>query len=567
MLVMAIEAARQMSRSKTDRSVTGYMIKDVTFRKSLSISPDGDGVEVEFHLRPVGKASDREVSWSEFRLYAFENEEWAETCRGSIRLEYEEASTEVDGGLESAEETSFYKRMLHGARASCPKPGNTKNLYETFDKCGLGFGLTFQTLEDGSYNDKGEAIAHINLHQWLLKANKTHQQPSVIHPTALDGLLQLSFLALSQGGEKIIPSLVPTQIQKLWVSNTGLSDQTSSEIIAYNKSAFLGFREAESTVFAMDASESKLKVVIEGYGKVALGNKSTASATTSTPRRLCFNVDQRPDLELLDQNSFVAYTQSIFPTVPSPLDFFRDMKTTMCLSLLKTLEKLSSVDIKTLKPHHRKYLRWMKLESEKLHVSELCHGDLEWRKYLNDDHYFEDLCDRLEKTNKTGRFHVEVCRNLYKILCGSVDPLGLFFRTDLVKDYYREFNKTTNGLNSFLIYLDAMAHKRPDIKILEIGAGTGGVAGHVLQTLTRYGEHESRVPRFAHYAYTDISPSFFEAAQSMFEDFPDRVTFKTLDIEKDPTHQGFEEEAYDLVIADNVSSAILPFLSSTICGI
>jgi hypothetical protein len=85
------------------------------------------------------------------------------------------------------------------------------------------------------------------------------------------------------------------------------------------------------------------------------------------------------------------------------------------------------------------------------------------------------------------------------------------------------------------------------------------VARHVLQTLTRYGGHGSRVPRFAHYTYTDISPSFFEAAQSLFADFPDRVTFKTLDIEKDPTHQGFEEEAYDLVIADNVS---IPFFVS-----
>lgn len=556
---MAIEAARQMSRTKTDRSIKGYTIKDVTFQKSLSILPDAEGVEVEFHLRPLGKAFDRDISWSEFRLYVYENEYWAETCRGSIRLEYNEGTIEVDGGLESAEETRFYKRMLHEGRASCSKPGDIQHLYKTFEECGLGFGPTFQTLQNGWYNDKGEAIAHINLQQWLLKANKRHQQPNVIHPTALDGLLQLSFLALSQGGEKNIPSLVPTHIQKLWVSHTGLNDSSTSIIIAYNKSTFQGFREAESTVAALDASESKVQILIEGYGKVALGNKGTASATTSTPRRLCFNVDQRPDVELLDQKSFVAYSQSIFPAVPCPLDFFRDMKMTMCLFLLKTLEKMSSVDVESLKPHHRRYLRWMRHESEKLHASELSHGDIDWRKYMTDDHYLNDLCDRVERTNKTGKFYVEVGRNLYKILCGEVDPLDLFFSTDLVKDYYREFNKTTNGLNSFLIYLDALAHKRPDIKILEVGAGTGGVAGHILQTLTDYGEHESRVPRFSHYAYTDISPSFFEAAQSMFVDFHDRVSFKTLDIEKDPIYQGFEEEAYDMVIADNVSIPLFPF--------
>ena len=509
MLVMAIEAAKQMSKTKTDRSIRRYMMKDVTFQKSLSILPESDGVEVEFYLRPVGSASDREVSWSEFRLYAFENEDCVETCRGSIRLEYEEEATEVDGGLESAEEINFHKRMLHDAKASCTKPGNTRHLYEMFEKCGLGFGPTFQTLQSGSYNDDGEAIAHISLHQWLFKANKIHRQPNVIHPTTLDGLLQLSFLALSQGGEMNIPSLVPSQIRKLWVSNTGLNDPTISEIIAYNKSAFQGFREAESTVAALDASESKVKIVIEGYGKVALGNKTRAIATITTTRRLCFNVDQRPDATLLDQKSFVAYAQSILRPVPPPLDFFRDMKMTMCLSLLKAQGKMFSVNIDTVKPHHRQYLQWMKREIGKPYASGLCPGGIELREYLDNDHYLESLCDCLGRSNKIGKFYAEVCRNLFKILCGEIDPLDLFFRTDLVKDYYQEFNKMTNGLNSFLVYLDATAHKFPNMKILEIGAGTGGVTRHVLQTLTRYGEHESTIPRFAHYAYTDISPSFF----------------------------------------------------------
>lgn len=540
-------------------------MKDVTFQKPLSLLPESDGVEVEFYLCPVGRSSDREVLWSEFRLYTFENEERVENCRGKIRSEYEEETTEVDGGLESAEEINFHKRMFHDAKNSCTKPGDTQHLYETFEKCGLGFGPTFQTLQNGSYNNKGEAIAQISLHQWLLKADKLHRQPNVIHPTSLDGFLQLSFLALSQGGERNIPSLVPTQIRKLWVSATGLNDPTISEIIAYNKSSFQGFREAESAAAALDASESKVKVVIEGYAKVALGNKSMATTTTLNKRRLCFNVDQRPDVALLDQKSFVAYTQSILRTVDPPLDFFRDLKLAMWLSLLKTQEKMSSVNIETLKPHHRLYLQWMKREIGKPYTSGLHLGGIDVRKYLKNDHYLEGLCDRLWSSNKMGRFYVEVSRNLFQILCGEVDPLDLFFSTDLVKDYYQEFNKMTNGLNSFLVYLDAMAHKFPNMKILEIGAGTGGVTRHVLRTLTRYGEHESKVPRFAHYAYTDISPSFFEAAQSIFADFLERITFKTLDIERNPTHQGFQEEAYDLVIADNVSNPVRLCLSSIVC--
>lgn len=555
MLVMAIEAAKQMSTARTDRHINGYSIRDVTFHKSLNIPADFDGVEVEFHLRPLGQASDKEISWSEFRLYAYESGEWADTCRGQIRVDYQDAPTEIDGGLESMEETRFYQGMLSEGKMACSMASDLRKMYEVFDQVGLGLGPTFQTLQDGVFNDKGEAVAEVNLHKWLLEGDASFLRPYVVHPTALDGLLQLSFLALSRGGDHHIPSLVPTRIHKLWVTHTGLSEPSIPTIKAYNKSMFKGFREVESSVVALDVSESRVHAVIEGFEMVSLGNKNTTSAALSASQALCFNVDQRPDMEFLDQESFVAYSRSVSPDVPAPTQFFRDLKLAMYLFLLDTLDSVSRIDMESLKPHHQQYLRWMKREGEKLHSSELPAGPLEWRKYSMDRQYQQTLHDRLEQSNKTGKLHVQVGRNLFKMLSGEIDPLDLFFRTDLVKDYYREFNKTTNGLNSFLIYLDGLAHKCPSMKILEIGAGTGGVTGHVLHTLTHYGEHESHVPRFGHYAYTDISPSFFETAHSMFKGLEDRVTFKTLDIEKDPSQQGFEEEAYDLIIADNVSAA------------
>ncbi len=46
-----------------------------------------------------------------------------------------------------------------------------------------------------------------------------------------------------------------------------------------------------------------------------------------------------------------------FAHVPPLLDFFQDMKTAMCLSLLETQVTTSSIGTETLEPHHRRYLQ------------------------------------------------------------------------------------------------------------------------------------------------------------------------------------------------------------------
>lgn len=58
---------------------------------------------------------------------------------------------------------------------------------------------------------------------------------------------------------------------------------------------------------------------------------------------------------------------------------------------------------------------------------------------------------------------------------------------------------------------------------------------------------------FKTYTFTDISAGFFSTAKTRFRDQPgaDRMSFRTLDVEKSVTEQGFEEGSYDVVIASN----------------
>lgn len=65
------------------------------------------------------------------------------------------------------------------------------------------------------------------------------------------------------------------------------------------------------------------------------------------------------------------------------------------------------------------------------------------------------------------------------------------------------------------------------------------------------------------YTYTDISIGFFGLAEKLFRAFSDKMTFKTLDVEKAPASQGFEPNSYDIVIASNVLHAT-PSLQKTL---
>ena len=91
-----------------------------------------------------------------------------------------------------------------------------------------------------------------------------------------------------------------------------------------------------------------------------------------------------------------------------------------------------------------------------------------------------------------------------------------------------------------------VAASPPDrrIRVLEIGAGTGGTTESILPFLP---------PDRTSYCYTDISPTLVAAARQRFAAYP-FVDFRVLDIERDPSGAQFGA-GFDLIIAANVVHA------------
>jgi hypothetical protein len=148
-----------------------------------------------------------------------------------------------------------------------------------------------------------------------------------------------------------------------------------------------------------------------------------------------------------------------------------------------------------------------------------------------------------------------------RILTGEVDPLEVMFRQDdLMDHFYAEASAPGNTKALLDKLLGAVGHNSTNLKVIEIGAGTGSTTLPVLNALSprsHSDDSENAVSRVLSYTYTDISVGFFEHAKAKFEAWENIMEFSMLDIESSPVGQGFEEGVYDVVIASNVSQEAL----------
>ncbi|TVT86074.1 SDR family NAD(P)-dependent oxidoreductase [Pseudomonas sp. H3(2019)] len=162
---------------------------------------------------------------------------------------------------------------------------------------------------------------------------------------------------------------------------------------------------------------------------------------------------------------------------------------------------------------------------------------------------------RLLEQHPDMRPHVallETCvGNLMEVIAGRRNPMEVLFPKGsmaLVQQIYKG-QVIANFYNELLARAVVAAAKRVieasgrPVRILEIGAGTGGTTSGLLPAL-------AGLP--VEYCYTDVSSAFLlHGKQNYAPDYP-YLTFELLDIGKSPQQQGFAQGSYDIVLATMV---------------
>jgi acyl transferase domain-containing protein/NADPH:quinone reductase-like Zn-dependent oxidoreductase/ubiquinone/menaquinone biosynthesis C-methylase UbiE len=551
MAVMAIEASAQMADPA--RRIAGYELRDAIFSAPIIVGGEGEKrTEVQLHMWPDG--ADKNASAWEYRVCSQRNGVWVEHCCGAIRVQYE---TPGHARVQS-DENLFYRGKYNEALRACTFKVPTEIMYENFEANGLNYGPPFRALDDLAWDGAHDAVGTLQCFQWTPKQSQNDRQPHVAHPVTLDAAGQLMWVALTKGAQEVLVNgAAVTRIQHAWIAGSGASYPGTPYLRAACTTSLKGLRGTDASIFALDP-EGRLRLRMSHVETTAVGGDETS--TVAAPRRICFEMSYKPDIDLLDAAQLAVFTrpspngrpdQSGAEPQSNPETFYHDLELALFCLAMRALAEVEGAPTPTTKPHLTKYLAWLRRQTDRLSqqprfslvaTTTTTHPLL---GLLHDDDNLlcglEDLLSRLERTNTEGAFLVHIARHLPGILRGEADPLDLMFNTGLAGAHYAGVCAATACCAGLAPYVDALAHKWPGLRVLEVGAGTGAITGYILRAVG-----EARLGR---YDYTDVSAAIFEGARERFGEMGGRMAYKILDVERDPTEQGFEVEGYDLVVA------------------
>ena len=468
-------------------------------------------------------------------------------------------------------ELIFSSPSLEELRRRCQELISADKHYEELSSLGLEFGPAFQGVEQIWRRD-GEVIGQVSLPQAV---NSGAYQ---IHPALLDAALQLLgtyLLPPGTDGVTFLPlgldqfRLYSRPDRRLW-SYVSIRSQNGSQP-----------QTVVGDVRLFDEG-GQLVAEVKGFTLKRTGWQALLSASPGNFNDWLYEVSWQPKpVEPARQNSLglLSPGQVAESLQPHLIELSAAQKTEVFHELVPHLETLSTAyilntlhqlgwvwrmgqrgsthlfaqQLQVIEPHYRLLNRLLEIlqedgllqkvgeEWEVVQVPNLPDPETQLASLL--DHY---TAARAELT-LIGRLGGQFAAGLR----GATDPLELLFpdgSLEAVEQLYQD-SPLAYGANRLVqeaitAAVRGIPAERP-IRILEIGAGTGGTTAHVLPKLDT-GQAE--------YFFTDVSPWFINHARQKFQNYS-FVRYQNLDIERDPESQGFAAHHFDLVLAANVLHA------------
>jgi NADPH:quinone reductase-like Zn-dependent oxidoreductase/SAM-dependent methyltransferase len=370
-------------------------------------------------------------------------------------------------------------------------------------------------------------------------------------------MLQMSFAASSCGGTVKTPTQITKTLPNMWLKNKKMY-QGYEDIECLAEENSRGMFDADSTISAVGSSGEIVLQVDQLRHTTSIN--FDAVEFESPVKRLAYQVAWKEDPDLLSGAQTKELMRASVPPEEAPLDEDEDFQELLAYHYVQNATtSLSSAEVEKMPPHLQKYMAWARHIFKKDHYERL----LQSFPRFADEHTREEYEDQQRSRSSAIELHVETGRQLLSILRGESDALNLLFKSGLAGRYYANEMFAAN-YKMLASYLDLCAHKNPSLKILEVGAGTGGATKPIIAALSNDNK-QTGITRFEEYMYTDISPAFFEKAKDLFKGHVDRMSFQVLDIEKDVLSQKFPSDHYDIVICSGVlhiSAAMQPILNN-----
>ncbi|KAK9439737.1 KR domain-containing protein [Metarhizium brunneum] len=493
-VAMAGEAVRQMTGQ------AGYSIRHAVARVAMVLTDTRD-TEIITTLHPHRLTDSDSSSWFTFSICSYNGANWIKHVEGQVRpLGRIPCST-----LEQEE---------------LPRKVAASRLYEALGVQGINLGPEFRGLE-GISTSVSTSLASAN----IAVPSKDDRKAFTMHPLVIDACIQLFIVAQVKGLCRDITQLVPVQVESLDIFPHG-----------ERMTALAWESVAESREVIEATADGEMALRLSGLKLESVGGDPTKNDVHAAAR-----------LEWLPDADFVKAKQLI-KTPPASRNHGHVLEEMALLCILDSAERLEKLP--PARPHFAKLRRWLQLVAREATTSNnplvpnfasyLGISREERRVMITNRH------DALVGTTRDAlaRGLKLIHDNCERIFKGEEETIDILMTDGVLTKIYDAVSFDYGNL------VRIMSCTRPKLRILEVGAGTGGTTEHILRNML----HQGGLPQYSAYTFTDVSAGFFPQAKDRFSHAPN-MEYMVFDITRDPIEQGFTPATYDLIIAANVVHA------------
>ncbi|KAL1597236.1 hypothetical protein SLS60_008818 [Paraconiothyrium brasiliense] len=509
------EAIRQTTGSKV------YGIRRLVV-KSAFVLQEGQAPEVVTTLKPVALTDSLESEWFEFTIVSYDGAKWTKHCTGEAR-----------GG---SSQPNFAREV-----AVHPRRVESSVWYPAMKKIGLNYGPRFQCLQDITAHPV-QPVARANVQD----NQEWHESVYATHPTVIDQILQLFTVATSNGLARRLHKLaIPAVIGELYIGESGPSIDMEVEARMTSKGAIHG------SAFATSDGKLVLSLTESTFNPLETDSVDFGKLDNLAAVRL----EWKPDVD------FVPATDLIRPRGNKDEATLLVEKVAV-LCMIETATRIASLNIAS--EHLQKFRSWLNME-----VTRMADGQYNifpeakaWVALPSEERIkllemIRADASAREASSPVASVIQSILDNCDGVFHDRISGIELLLPNNGLASIYTFYQDMVD----FSEFFELLGHWQPTMRVLEVGAGTGGTTSWILKAL----QSAEGVRLFSNYQYTDISAGFFPTAKEKFKEFAG-IEYSVLDISKDVVEQGFEPETYDIVIASNVLHAT-PRLHDTLTNV
>ncbi|KAI6778618.1 Lovastatin nonaketide synthase-like protein [Emericellopsis cladophorae] len=507
-LAMVFQAARQDTAMRTPQAtIDRFILRNVVLSQALVMEQNKPDLEISLSLRPqVLSARKSSPLWQEFRVFSTSADDvWTEHCRGLLQVVHKSESATRDDGMVPTRVTL----PPHAQHVSA------KQFYHRARDIGINWSAPFDKLTSVKLAPRA-CIADCSFvpgpSAGANGANYT------IHPGVMDAVLYHGMIGLLIYEGKETSPVVPTFIEKMVV----VEQDSVQEVTCHAKltEQVLTF---DVGVFEKGKEDN---MVVQASGVIAtkLPNVSIGKAGR---RELCHVPDWVTYMPKTTQKHMDDICQKSLNHAP----ILETVKGLDALTIKYVKQALASTpEEEVAEGYQRAWYNWMKtVANEEPDPVSLKMAEV-------DDSLPARIARRLGAS-------------LGDILRGTTHALSILNEDSQLSNLYNQ-GGNPRTIAQIAAYMGELGRMDPNMKIIEVGAGTGSATLPILQAL----QAPNRVLASS-YDFTDISPGFFPSARELLSEFEGIVQYKTLDVEKSAEDNSFAPNSYDVLIASNVLHA------------